>query len=421
VKRTIENLVSVIGGETMVRVANFAAALVIARVHGAFVFGLYATSLATATVAVMFADNGLQTSAITELGNNRQAANNVIGQLYSAKTALILAMLVPLLGIGWWLGISHLAWVIGALVTLRTIIQSYSQLQMSILKSIGRMRVIGMIQGIHSAILLCGTGLALKQGWGILGLLGLLVAGQTLEAALIARELWRAGIWPTWPDARSCWTLILRSTPLGIGYGLANLIVRLDTIVLAALIPMSEMGQFSAADMILVIIYVVAWLSGSVLLPEMIRRAGTPGNLSTYANKWTRLVLATMTPCALLGYWLAPKVIPFLYGPSFSRAGTLASLMLLATPFIMLNSVYANRAIATGSRATYLGVFAVTAVATLVLNYFLGRSFGARGAAAAIVIREVGMFAGLWVLTSRASAPVPQFGVSPSPNIEGGV
>jgi len=265
----------VIGGEAMVRVANFAAALVIARVHGTFVFGLYATSLAIATMAVMFADNGLQTSAITELGNNRQASTYVIGQLYLAKTALIIAMLVFLLLIGWWLRISHLAWMMGALVTLRTIIQSYSQLQMSILKSIGRMKVIGVVQGIHSAILLCGTGLALKQGWGILGLLGLLVAGQTLEAALIARGLWRAGIWPTWPDAGSCWTLILRSAPLGIAYGLANLIVRLDTIVLAALIPMSEMGQFSAADMILVIIYVVAWLSGSVLLPEMIRRAGT--------------------------------------------------------------------------------------------------------------------------------------------------
>jgi O-antigen/teichoic acid export membrane protein len=418
VKRTLGNLVSVIGGEAMVRVANFAAALVIARVHGAFVFGLYATSLATATVGVMFADNGLQTSAITELGSNRRAPNNVIGQLYLAKTALIMAMLVLLLGIGWLLGISHLAWIVGALVTLRTIIQSYSQLQMSILKSIGRMKVIGMVQGIHSAILLCGIGLALKQRWGILGLLGLLVGGQTLEVILIARGLWRAGMWPTWPGAGSCWVLILRSTPLGIGYGLANLIVRLDTIILAALIPMSEMGQFSAADMILVIFYVVAWLSGSVLLPEMIRRAGTPGSLSMYVNKWTRVVLVTMVPCALLGYWLAPRVIPLLYGPSFLLAGALASLMLLATPFILLNSIYANRSIATGSRTTYLGVFALTAVATLALNYVLDHSLGAKGAAAAIVIRELGMFAGFWILASRAPGPVPQF--SPSPYIESG-
>ena len=404
----------------MVRVANFAAALVIARVHGAFVFGLYATSLAIATVAVMFADNGLQTSAITELGNNRQSANNVIGQLYLAKTALIMAMLVLLLGIGLWLGISQLAWMVGGLVLLRTIIQSYSQLQMSILKSIGRMKIIGGVQGIHAAILLCGTGLAFKQGWGIVGLLCLLIAGQTLEVALIALKLWRAGMWPTWANAGSCWTLILRSTPLGIGYGLASLIVRLDTVVLAALIPMSELGQFSAADMVLVIIYVVAWLSGSVLLPEMIRRAGTPGHLNTYVNRWTRLLLVTITPCALLGYWLAPATITFLYGPLFSRAGALASLMLLATPFILLNSVYANRAIATGSRATYLGVFAVTVIATVALNYFLGHSFGATGAAAAIVIRELGMFAGFWLLASRGPAPIPRYEVSPSPYIEGG-
>jgi len=55
-----------------------------------------------------------------------------------------------------------------------------------------------------------------------------------------------------------------------------------------------------------------------------------------------------------------------------------------------------------------MGLFAVTAAVAVLLDLLLGRAFGAVGVAWAIVIREVGMLAGLWMLTSRASAPVTQ-------------
>jgi len=52
-RRTAVNLVSVIGGEVLLRGANFAAVVVMARLYGATVLGIYATVLAFATVAVM--------------------------------------------------------------------------------------------------------------------------------------------------------------------------------------------------------------------------------------------------------------------------------------------------------------------------------------------------------------------------------
>ncbi len=410
-KRTFGNLISVIGGEAMIRVANFAATFVIARVYGASIFGLYATALATISVLVMFADNGLQTSAITELSNKANSKDKIVGQLYLAKTGLIGVMIAVLVGIGLWRGFPPLVWMVGGLVAVRTILQSYSQLQLSILKSIGRMKVIGVIQGLHCAVLLVGICLAFKQRWVISGLLAWLVAGQTLELALTANVLWRARIRLMWPFVGSCWALIVRSTPVGITYALANLIVRLDTIVLSTIVTLPEMGQFAAADMVLVMVYVVAWLFGSVVLPEMVNRSASAERLKAYVNRWTLLLFLTVSPCALFAFWVMPRIIPLLYGPTFSQAGIIASVMMLAAPFILVNSLYANHAIATDSKATYLGIFAATAVATVGLNYFLGRSFGSLGVAWAILIREMGMFAGFWMLASRTSERAAQLGV----------
>jgi O-antigen/teichoic acid export membrane protein len=109
-----------------------------------------------------------------------------------------------------------------------------------------------------------------------------------------------------------------------------------------------------------------------------------------------------------LAFWAAPRLMSVLYGPAFFRSGALASVMALACPFIFLNSVYTNVAIATNSKAALMGLFAVTAAVAVLLDLLLGRAFGAVGVAWAIVIREVGMLAGLWMLTSRASAPVTQ-------------
>ncbi len=54
----------------MLRIANFVAAIVIARIGGAAIFGIYATALAYATVASMIADNGLGITTVRKIGSS---------------------------------------------------------------------------------------------------------------------------------------------------------------------------------------------------------------------------------------------------------------------------------------------------------------------------------------------------------------
>jgi len=407
-KNVLKPLGSVLGGEAAVRAANFAATLLIARVFGGTVLGAYTACLAIVTVVIMFADGGLQTSAITELSEGGSARGEVLGRLYLCKTLLIAAAGLLLTAIVLWVSVTPFVWVLAVWITARTALQSYSQLQMSVVKACSRANLIGPVQAVHSGLLLIWIWLVYARGWGIVWLLLGLTAGQMFELAVLFLVLTRAGVRPTWPDNLMFWKVVTKSAPFGISYGLANLIVRADTIVLAALVPLSELGNFSAPNAILAMAYVVSWLFGTVVLPEMVRRSASPESLKSYATTWARWIAVTMTPLTFIGFWAAPRLMSVLYGSAFQRSGALAAVMALACPFIFLNSVYTNVAIATNSKTGLVGVFATTAAVTVLLDVVLGRAFGAIGVAWAIVIREAGMLAGMWMLTSRTPAPARQ-------------
>ena len=389
------------GGEAAVRAANFAATLFIARAFGGFALGAYAASLAMITVVVMFADNGLQTFTITELAGRPSARETIIGRVYAYKTILLVTATVLLGVIAVSLNLSTFLWGIGTWVAARTVLQSYSQLQMAILKSLSKTNAIGVIQIIHSLFLFAGIGMAQLRNWTIFGLLAWFTAGQLFELGITIPVLLRAEIRPGWPAPLRFWASMGKSAPFGITSGLANLIIRSDTVVLSTLVSLSVLGTFSAPNSILAIVYVASWLLGSVLLPEMVRLSATAESLRLYVRKWIRLLTLTSVPVAFLAFLAAPKVIPLLFGPGFDRSSVLASVMAWACPFILVNSVYTNFAIAMNKRSVFTGLFAVTAVLAVGLNFMLGRAFGPMGIAGAIVIREASLLAGFWVLMSR--------------------
>ena len=396
-----QNLVSVLGGEAAVRAANFAAALFIGRAFGGFTLGAYAACLAVITVVVMIADNGLQTFVITELTGRPSQRDSIVGHFYFYKTILFAGAIVVLAAIAGSLHVSLFLWGIGSWVTARTVLQPYSQLQMAILKSLSRTNAIGAIQLIHSLFLFVGIGAALLRHWGIFTLLAWFTAGQFFELTLAIALLLRAGLRLRWTAAPQFWDSMRKSAPFGITSGLANLIVRSDTVVLSTLVPLSVLGTFSAPNSILLIVYVSAWLLGSIVLPGMVRLSATEEGLRQYVKKWTRVLSLTSIPVAAVAFLAAPKFIPLLFGPAFDQSGALASVMALACPFILLNSVYTNFAIALNKRAVFTGLFAGTAVLAVGLNFLLGRAFGPMGIATAIVIREASLLAGFWILMSR--------------------
>ena len=186
VKRTIANLTNVVGGEAMLRLANFVAAIVIARLGGAAIFGIYATALAYVTVAAMIADNGLGITTVRKIGSSPDQLNELFTQYAVSKSLLFVPMVVVLAAIGWLAHLSTLEWVIAALIALRTILQGYCQMQVTVLKAIDRMQAIGAIQTAHSIVLLLALWRCYVARANIYVVIAALVVAQSLELLLEA-------------------------------------------------------------------------------------------------------------------------------------------------------------------------------------------------------------------------------------------
>jgi O-antigen/teichoic acid export membrane protein len=284
---------------------------------------------------------------------------------------------------------------------------SYCQLHAGALKALDRMPAIGTIQFIHCCLLLSGVGLTLRYSWTIYALLVWLLVCQSVEFVLSGWFLLRFNTRPQWAPLAACWRMLHRSTPMGITYSTAALILRADVIILSALVSSKEVGYFAAANIPLVMIYVVSWLLGGVVLPKMVSYSSDLNALQAYSNRWIRFLMVTTVPCCLLLVWAGPPVARLLYGSEFASTGTLAAIMVLAVPFILSNSIYLGRAIAMGAKSTYVGTYLGTGVLTIALDYGLGHFYGAAGIAVAIVIREIAMFAGFTVLGIRSVSTLP--------------
>ena len=400
-KNTFANLASVVGGETLLRAANFLVAVLVAREYGSVQFGLYATSLAYVTIAVMIADNGLQVSAITSLHEASGNTGPAVGRLYLAKTLPLLAVLAGTAAV---LGLARcpaLVWTVAGGLALRTVLQSYCQLQVALLKAIDRMPAIGLVQALHFAALSAGLLAVHRLRLPISNLMEVLIFSQLVEFAGSWERLRGAGLLPGRAKLGAALQLLAASTPYGASFTIAAFFLRLDVIVLAWIVPAREIGHFAAAQQVLVAVYLLSWLVGSVLLPELVRLAATPEALQAYTSRWVLRLLAAAVPAALLGALGGPSFMRGVYGQAFAGAGRPFVILCLAIPFVLLNALYLNRAIALGARSLYLTAYAAAAVCGIAADLAFTLALGITGTALAALLREGGLFAYLHLVGKR--------------------
>src|SRR5262249_4469815 len=301
--------------------------VVIARLFGPLILGSYATVLAFVTVAVMIADNGLQVSSIAEVAQKPADLGRTLGQLYVLKSALFAVMAVVLVAIGLVVKFPAMIWLMGAFLALRTMLYSYCQLNAGVLKALDRMRFIGMVQLGHCVLLLLGVGLAYYRSWNIYVLLGWLLICQISELTASGLLVLHFGARPRWSSLAACWHILHRSAPIGITYSVAALILRADILVLSWLALPRDVGYFAAANIPLVMVYVVAWLLGGVLLPKMVSLSNDTQELRAYTLRWIRLLLLVTTPLSLVQLAITPSATSLIYGAGYLSTGKLAAIM----------------------------------------------------------------------------------------------
>jgi PST family polysaccharide transporter len=372
----------------LLRLANFGVAALIGRLYGAPALGLYATIVAVATLGERLADNGLELTGIAEVSARPRYTSEIATALYTDKTILCALAIGLLAMMGRIAGLSPSQWLIAAILTLRTFLYSYCRLHAGFLKGLDRTRQIAKFQGIHFSILAVGLAHVYLQHKSLVVLLLYLLAAQIVEYICSFVVLRRLGVGYAAVSASLCWDLMRRSVPAGTTYTLATVMLRGDVLMLSLVASAAVVGTFAAADTGLVMIYVIAWLFSGVLLSELGRHAQNSQALNLHFRQILRAVTLISILLAGAGVLFARFAVILIFGKSFAAAGSTAAIMILALPLIFLNAAFLSRLIAKNASRVAAFIYLPAAILSLLLNYFLGRYYGATGVAVSIVLRE---------------------------------
>jgi O-antigen/teichoic acid export membrane protein len=245
---------------------------------------------------------------------------------------------------------------------------------------------------------------ALKTG--TIGIAAALASGYVLEqafaiAVIRPRIEFRVGLHRT-----RIWALVAAAIPLGMVMVLNGLYFKLDGFLLSVLGTQNDLAVYGVA---------YKAFESLVILPEFVMITLLPvlAKLSFDSPRFQELVQKAFTSMTILALPLVgfsligSEAMVALAGPKYAEGGLVLALIMIGVAFSCVQGVFGNTLVTQGRAGVLLKVSGAVLVANGLINLAAIPLFGARGAAATLLVSEALSF----VLTLRIYgklAPVPR-------------
>jgi O-antigen/teichoic acid export membrane protein len=387
--------------------AGFVVAILLARHYGPEGLGLITTASASVVIVLGFSALGLSGVLVRELVEKYSNRGVIILTVTLAKLAagavLLGALLLGLWGLARDPSLVSLAFVmgIGYLFSALDTVDALYNAQEEFVRLVS----------FRLAALTVST--AVKLGaivfdWG----LEFVALGYALDYALVyvlpALDLlfrregglrdadFRLGI-----DLQELGLLLKRSWPVLVSGGFAQVNLRVDALLIAALASIADVGIYSAASRLSEAWSVLAMALVTATFPGLVRLARS--DVLTYGLRLSKL-LRQLTWLAVAGgvviTLFADWIINLLYGPQFSAAALILSIHIFGGVFLFIRTAVSRWLIMEELLLFSLVSHAAGAVVNVVLNLILVPKVGIVGAAWASVA-SYAMSGLLFLLLSR--------------------
>jgi O-antigen/teichoic acid export membrane protein len=408
VGRMAVNSMVQIGGNALGALLGFFVFIAVARTLGPAAYGDFATATAFLAVPVVLADVGLSPAVVREISSHPDRTERVVGASLPLRVVLSLAFVGLAVAASFLLPFNErtrIAILIGSLGALFTlmwfsvlpVLQARLKLHWSAAGTVvGRAAALALTLGFLAA----GLGLNAVMTATVVGL-GLMFVITAFGAARVVRLRPRI-------DLLYVRRLVRESLLMGAALGLAQLIFRVDLIVLALLKTSEEVGWYGAAYKFTEYAGLVANGITLSLFPVFARFAASDqGQFAPFLQKSLEVMLALAAPIAVVGVLLAPEIIDLTAGHDFENGavalGVLAPSLLAG--FVALS--YWSALISTGQERALLGIVCGLLLLNVAANFAAIASFGYKGAAAVVLVTAFVELAALAYLAGRRLGFVP--------------
>jgi len=369
------------------------AALIIyaARVLGVAGYGVFSYALSLAGFFAIFADIGLTPLLTRESARNPAKRQEYLGTalaikfLFIAVSALIILFVAPFFAkLEGAKTLFPIIVFLFAFDTLRAFFFGYT-------RSVEKMEIeAGTNILTNLAILVLGGGALL-----IFPSIKMLTVGYTAGSAvgLIAvLVILRKNLRNIFSSFRKelVKPILTEAWPFALAGLLGTIMLNTDTLMLGWLRGASDVGLYSAAQKIIMLVYLLPGYLIVSLFPALSRLAKVDDErFRAIFEKGIKAMFLLAFPFASGGILLAPQIINLVYGASYLGAAEAFSILLITFFLVFPGTLVSNAVFAYNRQKLFMGFIALGAVANVIFNFLLIPPYGIFGSAIATIISQL--------------------------------
>lgn len=377
--------------ELISRVIQFGFILVAARRLGMSDFGVYSYAVAWGFILAQVSDLGLQIFVTRELARQPTDSPQIIGTALSVKTLLSIAAALSLLAMVYTRSEPATSSVI-LVLALATLLTSYTEFFNYAFRGFQRLefeaaltltqRLLG--PGLGLIALLLGASLYVVA-WELLLAHSIVIA---LGYYLLQKYFVRPNFQISWTWA---WFALKEVLPLGLAIVFSGIYVRTGILMLESMRTLPDAGAWNAALRLTEPMQVLPAIALAAVFPAFAGSASTQVRRAMGGRTLGVLLLLAGT-LAFLGWFGADAIVHAVYGPAFAESiGALRWLAIALIP-MFLNYALTHFLVALGRQWLNALFTATMLLVNIGVNVSLIPTFGAEGAALAVVISEFTLF-----------------------------
>lgn len=392
--------------------AGFVVAVLIARQYGPDGLGLITTASASVTVFLGFSALGLSGVLVRELVEKVDDRGQIMLTVSLAKLAAGALLLTGLMCSLYWFSsdpslvnltlIMGLGYLFASLDTVDCLYNAREEFQRLVLL---RLTALGLSTAFKIA--------AIQLGWG----LEFVAIGYALDYSLVyvlpvldfvfRRKLGVSSGQFKWGlEIGELGKLLRRSWPVLISGGFAQINLKIDTLMIAAMLSVAQVGIYSSATRLSEAWSVLAMAIVTAAFPGLVKLART--DIIAYGDQLSRLlrrlIWLAVSGGALIAV-LAPIIISIVYGPQFASAAVVLAIHVFGGVFLFVRTAVSRWLIIENLFIFSLVSHGFGAAVNVAMNLALIPGLGIVGAA----ISSVASYATsglLFLLISRRSRPM---------------
>lgn len=375
--------------ELLNKIIMFCLTIIFARYLGVQKYGEFSFALSFSGLFFIISDCGLSTLIVKKVSRNKNITEKYLK--YTATIKLILSVVTLLLLYGTLILIdkSSNIQLMVLLLGIYIILNSINEFLSSFFRAYERMQFIAISILIRGLILLFIGLFSVYFDLGIYFIILSYILGSLFSFIYLRVSLKKIGSFLWFFDYNFTLRLLKQSFPFALSVVFASIYLSIDSIIISHYIGDFQLGYYSLGYSLTIVFYLIPSILSNVYLPQFsILYKSSFSELNSLFNSLLFKLIVISIPLVIFLYFIAPYMIPLLYGENYSKSIYVFQVLLMALFFKFFSFPYAFLLIATEKQNIRLKIQGLTALINIVLNILIIPKYGIIGAAYTTVFSE---------------------------------